>query len=272
MSAPRATAAPSYLGTATASRRRSRRASPTSAAVRRCGGISRITLWSRPHAQHEQARVGAAAHQRSGRSAVRLPGRAVLDELDADHQARPADVADPSILGGDRSEAAGSARRPAPRRSRPGSRRLIVSSTASAGGAGHRVAAIRAAVGAPAPALLELAPASRSPTAGRPLAIALATHDHVGHDAGVLERPHPAGPAVAASGPRRRSARCRARSQRPRRRLQEGGRAPGSSRLRPGRARSGSTAIVDGAITVRTSPQGGQAASVAASSSPSKSR
>ena len=64
-------------------------------------------------------------------------------------------------------------------------------------GAGDRVAAVRRAVRAATPALLELAADDTIADSGRPLAIALATHTTSGTIPACSKRPHLPGPAVA---------------------------------------------------------------------------
>ena len=64
------------------------------------------------------------------------------------------------------------------------------------GRAGDRIAAVRRAVGALAPALLELAP-RRDRRQRQAVRDRLGDDDHVRDDLGVLERPHHAGPRVA---------------------------------------------------------------------------
>ena len=63
-------------------------------------------------------------------------------------------------------------------------------------GAGDGVAAVGRAMGALAPALLEVAPGGES-AQRQAVGDRLGDRHRVGHDPGVLERPHPAGPAVA---------------------------------------------------------------------------
>ena len=188
-----------------------------------------------PHVSSSRPASVAPAGDGLRRRAVGLAGRAVLHELDADHQPGSADVADrrdgpPSARAGRRS-----ARRRARGRCRRGRSSRIVSSTATP--AAH-------ATGLP-PYVVPCAPRpQRSPSSrrvtiadsGRPFAIAFATHTTSGTMPGVLERPHLAGPAVARLDlvgdeqdpvlvAQRRAARAGTRPAR------------GSSRPRPGRAR-----------------------------------
>ena len=140
-------------------------ASLISAAVTSSGGIQRTTSCWRPQVSTSSPASAQAAESRSGSVAVRLAGRAVADELDADHQAGPTHVADAVVLGGD----ALAGRPAAPRRGRRRCRQdaLVADrlEDRQAGRAGDRIAAVRRAVRAPAPALLERRATRRSPTA-----------------------------------------------------------------------------------------------------------
>ena len=108
-----------------------------------------------------------------------------------------------------------------------------------AGRAGDRVAAVRRAVRAATPALLELA--ARDDRRQRQAVGDRLGHAHdVGDDPGVLERPHPPGPAVARLdlvGDEQDAVLVAQVAQR----AQERRPAPGRSRLRRGPARSGSS-------------------------------
>ena len=123
------------------------------------------------------------------------PRRPVLDELDADHQPGPADVADRRVV---RHQLAQAAAELGPAGAGVLDQPLVADRLehGDAGGAGDRVAAVRRAVRAATPALAELAPGhdrrQREPVGDR------LGHAHdVGDDPRVLERPHLARPAVA---------------------------------------------------------------------------
>ena len=209
-------------------------ASSTSDTVTSSGGIQRITWWCDAAGQQQQAVVGRAGRDGFRRGAVRLARRAVPDELDADHQPRPADVADPGELGHQLAQAAGQLRAA---EARVGDEPLGLDRLehGDARGARNRVAAVRRAVGAAAPALLELL-AGDDRRQREAVRDRLRGDDDVRDDARVLERPHLArarearlhlvgdeqDPVLVAQGAQL---------------AQEPERAPGCSRPRPGRAR-----------------------------------
>ena len=108
---------------------------------------------------------------------------------------RPADVADPVVLGGDRAEPG--------HQLRAADRGVLDESLVAdrlehrePGRAGDRIAAVGRPVGAASPALLEVA-ARDDGRQRQAVGDRLGDAHDVGHDPGVLERPHPPGPAVA---------------------------------------------------------------------------
>ena len=154
-----------------------------------------MTLCSTPHERSSRPSSAQRWMTASQVVAVRLARRAVLHELDADHEAGPADVADPRVAGGDLPQP-GRELRPAGGGVRHEVALADLLEDREAGGAGDRVAAERRAVGALAPALLE------RPRAGhrrerQAVRDRLGHADDVGDDPGVLEGPHPPGPPEA---------------------------------------------------------------------------
>ena len=109
-----------------------------------------------PAGQDQQPGIRAGGRQPVGQRPVRLARRAVAHELDADHQPRAADVADPVVLGGDALQAG-----PQLRAARDGvlEQALLADrlEDGQPGRTGDRVAGIGRAMGAATPALLELA-------------------------------------------------------------------------------------------------------------------
>ena len=192
----------SRAGSTPASRRRSRRPRLISAAVTSSGGIQRTTSCCEPQVRSSSPASAQAALSRSGSEPSGSRGRAVANELHADHQ--PGPRTSPM-----RSSSAAIRSRPARqlRAARRGVRdeplRRDRLEDREAGGAGDRVAAVRRAVRAAAPALLELA-RRHDRRERQAVGDRLGEHHDVRDDPGVLEAPTSARSARSRTGPRRR--------------------------------------------------------------------
>ena len=175
--------------------RKMARASWISADVTSSGGIQRMTLWYLPQVSSSnpwsaQRAMSASPMAPSGSRVSRS-----LHELHADHQPRSANVTDARVLRGDRLESRGQLR--------AASRRVLHQPLVADGPqhgdtrrTGDRVATERGAVRTGAPAAHQVATGDHR-RERQAIGDALGQGDHIGHDPGVLEAPHPARPPEA---------------------------------------------------------------------------